>query len=189
MRARLGRGGLVAVFALVAFLVHAQARADTVTLWNTNAYNAAVASGQDLRLGVYHMAMAHGAMYDAVNAIDGGHEGYLLSSRRATPFDSKDAAAAAAAYRVLLNIVPGAAAGAATRSTRRRSRPSRTAPPKARGIAVGEAAAAAMIAARTDDGRFGTSGSRRDRGRASGGRRCRCSSTTRTRGSRTSSRF
>ena len=50
--------------------------------------------------------MVHGAIYDAVNAIDGGYEGYLLTSRLAQPFDSKDAAAAAAAYRVLLNIVP-----------------------------------------------------------------------------------
>ena len=56
--------------------------------------------------------MVHGAVYDAVNAIDGGHEGYLLTSRLATPFDSKDAAAATAAYQVLLHIVPGAEADA-----------------------------------------------------------------------------
>ena len=55
---------------------------------------------------VPHMAMVHGAVYDAVNAIDGGHEGYLLTSRLARPVDSKDAAAAAAAYRVLSSIVP-----------------------------------------------------------------------------------
>ena len=98
--------------------------------------------------------MVQGAVYDAVNAIDGGHEGYLISSRLATPFDSKDAAAAAAAHRVLLNIVPAqqsvldaqyaaSLAGIPDGSS------------KTRGIAVGEAAAAAMIAARTDDGRFG----------------------------------
>ena len=57
-------------------------------------------------VSVPHLAMVHGAIYDAVNAIDGGHEGYLLTSRVATPSDSKDAAAATAAHRVLLNIVP-----------------------------------------------------------------------------------
>jgi hypothetical protein len=99
--------------------------------------------------------MVHGAMYDAVNAIDGGHEGYLLSTRVATPFDSKDAAAATAAYSVLLNIFPAQqlvldAQYAASLA----GIPDGTA--KTRGIAVGEAAAAAMIAARTADGRFGT---------------------------------
>jgi hypothetical protein len=98
--------------------------------------------------------MVHGAVYDAVNAIDGTHEGYLLSPRLGRPTDSKEAAAATAAYRVLLDIVPGqqqlleaeyAEALAAV--------PDGSA--KTRGIAVGEAAAAAMIAARTDDGRFG----------------------------------
>ena len=98
--------------------------------------------------------MVQGAVYDAVNAIDGGHEGYLLTSRVATPFDSKDAAAATAAYRVLLNLVPAQQADA-RRAVRgvARGDPGRLA--KTRGIAVGEAAAAAMIAARTDDGRFG----------------------------------
>jgi len=100
------------------------------------------------------MAMVQGAVYDAVNAIDGGHEGYLLSSRVARPGDSKEAAAATAAYHVLLHLVPAqqpvldpqlAASLAAIADG----------PSKRRGIAVGNAAAAAMIAARTDDGRFG----------------------------------
>jgi PAP2 superfamily len=72
----------------------------------------------------------------------------------ATRTDSKDAAAAAAAYKTLAWIVPGqqavlqalydaSLAGIADGTA------------KTRGIAVGEAAAAAMIAARTTDGRFG----------------------------------
>src|SRR5262245_29588801 len=154
-RARLGL--LAAAVALVAFLVPAQARADTITTWNANTNAAITAAGQDTRVGTLHFAMVHGAMYDAVNAIGGGHEGYLLSSRLATPFDSKDAAAATAAYRVLLNIFPAQkpvldAQYAASLA----GIPDGTS--KARGIAVGEAAGAAMIAARTADGRFGTPG-------------------------------
>ena len=45
------------------------------------------------------------AMYDAVNAIDGGYTPYLVSPD-ATPFDSQDAAAATAAYYVLKSILP-----------------------------------------------------------------------------------
>ncbi len=63
-------------------------------------------AAQPPNVSTLHMAMVQGAVYDAVNAIDGGHEGYLLTSRVATPTDSKDAAAATAAYKVLLNIVP-----------------------------------------------------------------------------------
>ena len=33
--------------------------------------------GQPPPLAVIHLAMVHGAVYDAVNAIDGGHEPYL----------------------------------------------------------------------------------------------------------------
>jgi hypothetical protein len=132
------------------------ARADVVTEWNLNASNALfVNAGQAPQASVPHLAMVHGAMYDAVNAIDGGYEGYLLKRRLGDPSDSKEAAAATAAYRVLLDIVPGQqetlegwyAASLA---------PIPAGPAKAHGIAIGEAAAAAMIAARTNDGRFGS---------------------------------
>jgi hypothetical protein len=131
------------------------ARADAITQVNLNASTALmVTAGQGPQASVPHMAMVHGAVYDAVNAIDGSREGYLLTWRVATPFDSKEAAAAAAAYRVLLNIVPAQQASLdAQYAAALAAIPDGTA--KTRGIAVGEAAAAAMIAARTADGRFG----------------------------------
>jgi hypothetical protein len=101
-----------------------------------------------------HLAMVHGAVYDAVNAIDGGHEGYLLSPRIATPTDSKDAAAATAAFRVLTNVVAWQLP-ALTMQYEASLAIIPDGSSKTRGIAVGEAAAAAMLAARTDDGRFG----------------------------------
>ena len=56
------------------------------------------------------IAMVEGAVYDAVNAIDRGHRPYLvdLDEVGAQPWDSQDAAAATAAYRVLLAITPPA---------------------------------------------------------------------------------
>ncbi|NUT54563.1 MAG: vanadium-dependent haloperoxidase [Thermoleophilia bacterium] len=141
---------------LGALAAPAVARADAVTQWNLNAATALmVTAGQGPQVSVPNMAMVHGAVYDAVNAIDGGHQGYLLTPRVARRNDSKEAAAAAAAYRMLLNLVPtqkpaldllysSALAGIPDGSA------------KTRGIAVGELAAAAMIEARTDDGRFGS---------------------------------
>ncbi len=146
---------LVMLAALLALAVASPARTDTVTEWNLNASNAIfVTAGQPPQQSVPHLAMVHGAVYDAVNAIDGGHEGYLISSRLATPSDSKEAAAATAAYRMLLTIVPGQKVVLdAQYAASLAGIPDGAA--KTRGIAVGEAAAAAMIAARTNDGRFG----------------------------------
>ena len=147
-----------ALMGLAALTAPALAAADTVTQWNQNAATSLyVTAAQPPNVSVLHMAMVQGAVYDAVNAIDGGREGYLLTSRVATPTDSKDAAAATAAYKVLVSIVPvqepvltalynASLAGISDGTA------------KTRGIAVGNAAAAAMIAARTADGRFGLSG-------------------------------
>jgi hypothetical protein len=150
------RKALAAALAGLGVLVTpAVASADTVTQWNQNAANALyVTAAQPPNVSVLHMAMVQGAVYDAVNAIDGGHEGYLLTSRVATPTDSKDAAAATAAYKVLLNIVSAQQpALQALYDSSLAGIPD--GPAKTRGIAVGDAAAAAMIAARTADGRFG----------------------------------
>jgi PAP2 superfamily len=141
--------------ALAALAAPAVGSADTVTQWNQNAANALyVTAAQPPNVSILHMAMVQGAVYDAVNAIDGSREGYLLTSRVGTPADSKDAAAATAAYKTLLNIVPGQQPGLQPLYEGTLAGiPDGTA--KTRGIAVGDAAAAAMIAARTGDGRFG----------------------------------
>jgi PAP2 superfamily len=151
---RLAAAALVA--SAIGLAAPALARADTVTEWNLNASVALFTNaGQPPQQAVPHLAMVHGAVYDAVNAIDGSHQGYLVSAGSASPSDSMEAAAATAAYRVLLSIVPvqqpfldaryaASLAGIAD------------GPAKTQGIAAGEAAAAAMIAARTNDGRFGS---------------------------------
>ena len=151
-----GAGLLVAVAATVA-LAAAPARADTVTTWNMHATDALITTARQApTVSTIHLAMVHGAVYDAVNAIDREYEPYLVRLRARSWF-SKEAAAAAAAHRVLVDILPGqqatldghyAASLAAVPDG----------PGKRGGIAVGEAAAWAMIAARTGDGRFGPPG-------------------------------
>ena len=148
-------GLIAAAAALLALATPARARADAVTQWNLNATNALInTAGQAPPVSVLHLAMVHGAVYDAVNAIDGGYQPYLVSPP-ATPRDSKDAAVASAAYRVLVSIVPAQQlALKALYDSSLDAIPNGVA--KTGGINAGEAAAAAMIAARANDGRFGS---------------------------------
>jgi hypothetical protein len=147
-------GLLLAAAVLIALATPGVARADAVTQWNLNASNAlTVTAGQAPPVSVLHFAMVHGAVYDAVNGIDRGYQPYLVSPA-AMPWDSKDAAVATAAYRVLVSIVPAqqpALLGLYDSSLAAIP----DGPAKTGGINAGEAAAAAMIAARTNDGRFG----------------------------------
>ena len=149
-------GVLLGAAALCWLIAPAHARADTVTDWNAYASTAIVVNaGQPPPAAVLSFAMVQGAVYDAVNAIDRGHRPYL-SQPAATPTDSKEAAAATAAFRVLVGLFPTQqstlqplydASLAAVKDTPLGA--------KAAGVAIGEATAAAMLAARADDGRFG----------------------------------
>jgi hypothetical protein len=125
---------------------------DQVLVWNQHAYDELVV-GQG-PASIQHLAMVHGAVYDAVNAIEGGFEPYLVAPP-AAPTYSKDAAAATAAFEVLLFLLPS-------------REPSLTGfyndslalipdgPEKQGGIDVGFAAAEAITEVREDDGRPGT---------------------------------
>jgi hypothetical protein len=101
------------------------------------------------------------AVFEAVNAITGDYEGYLGSasapdgvSIAAAVGSSAEAAAIAAAYRVLFNYFGAdAATGAALNADRAASLALiPDGPPKTNGIVAGEAAAAALIALRAGDG-------------------------------------
>lgn len=124
---------------------------DVVRDWNVIAQTETVLLRPTAHGQSRGIAMVEGAVYDAVNAIDGGHESYLLGAS----FDasgSQAAAAATAAHHVLVAITPLArhagldAAYAATLG----QIPSGAA--KNEGIAAGEAAAAAMLDFRQNDG-------------------------------------
>jgi hypothetical protein len=148
------RAGLsLAAAVLLALTASAPARADAVTDWNANATNALITTGlQTPPIWTLHLAMVHGAVYDAVNSIDGRYEPYLVKVR-ARRWYSQDAAAATAAYRVLASLVPAqqAALGALYDTSLAGIEPGKA---KDGGIAVGEIAAAAMLAGRANDGRF-----------------------------------
>jgi len=135
-------------------------RADAVTDWNAIASAAITAppptgAGQPPPVSVLHFAMVHGAVYDAVNAIDRGHQPYLVQPS-SNPTDSKEAAAATAAFRVLVGLFPGQAGTLQpTYDAYIAALPDDPPGSKAAGIAIGEATASAMLTARMNDGRFG----------------------------------
>src|SRR6266571_3772778 len=83
----------------------AAARGDAVTDWNIYANAAILSTGPTAHAAVLSTAMVQGAVYDAVNAIAGGYRPYLPTPA-ADPSYSQDAAAAAAAFRVVAALVP-----------------------------------------------------------------------------------
>lgn len=142
--------------------------------WNRIASTAIMAAppagdGQAPHASVLTLAMVQGAVYDAVNAIEGGYKPYLASPH-ADSTDSKEAAVAAAAFRVLTGfpektpalagvirpvnlptLLPGLQSAYTTTLAHVPDGPAETG-----GIEVGEAAAAAMLTERIGDGRGGS---------------------------------
>jgi hypothetical protein len=96
-------------------------------------------------------AIMHAAIYDAVNAIDRTHAPYLVRLTDVAPGASQDAAAATAAYEVLVALYP--TLGAQLQDELRQSLARvPDGPPKAGGMRIGAEVAVRMLALRRDDG-------------------------------------
>ena len=123
------------------------ARADVVLDWN--AVMQSTVAGQNPFAQARFAAITQLAVFEAVDTITGDSEPYL-GTIEAPDGASAEAAAIAAAYRVLKTVLP--------RGCRPRHGPGNSlaaisdSQAKADGIAVGEAAAAAIIALRSADG-------------------------------------
>jgi hypothetical protein len=132
--------------------------------WNAIASTAiTTTAAQSPQAAALSLAMVQGAVYDAVNAIDGGHQPYLVAPA-AHKRDSKTAAATAAAFRVLVGfperVAPIAGVVPSQLSTLHPLYDASLATvpggaAKINGIAIGEASATAMLTARQNDGRGG----------------------------------
>lgn len=128
----------------------AAARADVVSDWNMIAVNTAVANKQNPFAQGRYAAIVQLAMFEAVNSITHDYQPYL-GTITAPPDASPEAAAIEAAYQVLNTYFPASASTLlANRTTSLASIPDGQS--KTDGIAVGDAAAAAMIALRAHDG-------------------------------------
>src|SRR6188474_2747205 len=157
---------ILALLAGAAFAPSAVSAADPpnmVLTWNENAVNVISQPatntppglGQGPPTAALHVAMVQGAIYDAVNAIDRGHKAYL-PGLSAPSGASQAAAAAQAAHDVLIGITPAANTAVRGRidDMLAASLGLITDPTaKAAGITIGMQAAAAMLLARSNDGR------------------------------------
>ena len=159
-------GAAVAALALAAPAASAHhPRSDAVAVWNANAGKAAVAAGispvgpSPAEARIY--AMAHIAIHDALNAIDRRSRPYAYHGR-ARRHASLDAAVATAARNVLVPtlrqlvwLVPEERARAAVASVEADYVAAldaiRDGRAKRRGVAVGQAAANAILALRAED--------------------------------------
>ena len=124
--------------------------ADTVLEWNALAVEATRVARLSPNAQTRALAMVHGAVFDAVNGIEGGYAPYLVT-RHAPSWASEEAAAAVAAHDVLVGLMP---AQQATLDTALAS--SLAAVPDGRaedaGVAYGKLVAGRMLAERADDG-------------------------------------
>ena len=136
------------------------ASADTVTnpviTWDVNAQTAIWdVAQQQPNVQARSFAIVHGAIYDAVNAIAGTPYQPYLVAPAAKGAESVDAAVATAAYQTLVFMFPNQQARLLEQYNQSLAAiPDGTS--KQGGIAVGGKAAAAMVAARTNDGADGT---------------------------------
>ena len=148
--------------------------ADSTVLnqWNLIAQSQAIALRPTAHGQLRGMAMVQGAVYDAVNAIDRGHEPYLVDVG-ALDIDataSYGAAIATAAHHVLLEIVPPAQVPDLDTAYGATLAGISDGPSKLEGVAAGEAAATAMLEPTTGTGSSTPSTSSSAPSRATGGR-------------------
>src|SRR5687768_15511370 len=145
-----------ALFALAIALHPAAApvaRADTVTDWNAIMQTTVSVAPTNAVIQTRWGAITQLAVFEAVNAIEGDYEPYLGGLIVAPPGASPDAAAIAAAHRTLATLRPDPVIVAALDAARAASLLAiPDGPAKDDGIAVGEAAAIAMLLLRVDDG-------------------------------------
>ena len=132
----------------------AVAQADALNDWNVIAQNQAITIRPTAHGQTRGIAMVQGAVYDAVNALSPAYKPYLLdlAKLKAQPFGSRDAAIATAARNVLVAIVDPTRVAEVDAAYAKTLEPIPSGATKDEGIRVGAAAAAAMLAARANDG-------------------------------------
>ena len=162
MTSLIRRRACMVVLGTLLFVNAGAAQANVVLQWNEIAVRTLTTQNPALNpfSQARFAASVQLAVFEAVNTITGRYDGYLGSAAgggltiSAAAGSSPDAAAIAAAYRVLFNYFSTDPATAAALNADRAASLALIAdgPSKTNGIAAGEAAAAALIALRVGDG-------------------------------------
>jgi hypothetical protein len=98
------------LLALVLLSLAPIVKADKVTYWNAIGAQVLITGGNAGAAGSVDMAYMHIAIYDAVNAIDGGYTVFAVSPSNVHQGASTEAATVEAAYRILRSLYPAQAA-------------------------------------------------------------------------------
>jgi PAP2 superfamily/Vanadium chloroperoxidase N-terminal domain len=161
---------ITGTLATAAIAAPTPAAADAVLDWNVTGFEATSTGGQNNAALSRPMAMMHLAVHDALNALERRYEPYVYTADRpyrqnagggpADPATAADAAIAAAARDVLVGVIP--AWGTPEQQAKALAIVDKAyaatlaklpdGPAKQHGIAVGQAAAAAMLLVRKSDG-------------------------------------
>ncbi len=140
------------LLSLVLLSVAPIVKADKVTDWNAIGAQAVLTGGNAGAAGTVDMAYMHIAIYDAVNAIEGGYTVFAVRPSNVPPGASAEAATVEAAYRTLRYLYPAQAAYLdAQYAASLATIPDGQA--KLDGIAVGAEVAALFLTSRVGDGR------------------------------------
>ena len=99
----------------------------------------------------HSFALMHAAVYDAVNSIERSHRPYLVQLTHVSRHASQDAAAAAAAHQILVELYP-AFQEALDEELQRSLAPIPDGRAKVEGIRIGQTVAERTLALRSDDG-------------------------------------
>jgi PAP2 superfamily len=152
-----GRVTRLVVLAVVSLCVGAgTAAADAITDWNNVVVSVTIAAGRSNPETAAAATYMHLAIYDAINSIDGRYQPFATRVAHAPAGASREAAAAEAAYRILAYLYPAAtfptlaSQFAAAYTSALNAIPDGQA--KTDGMAVGQAAAAGLLATRQNDG-------------------------------------
>jgi hypothetical protein len=140
------------LLSLVVLSLATSVKADKVTDWNAIGAQAVLTGGNAGAIGTVDMAYVHIAIYDTVNAIEGGYTIFAVSPSNIPPGASAEAATVEAAYRILRHLFPAQTAYLdAQYSASLSTIPDGQA--KLDGMAVGAEVATLFLASRVGDGR------------------------------------
>jgi hypothetical protein len=150
---RQAAAGLALLAAIGVGAIDVRAAGGALAAWNVVAVNASASVAKRTQaVSTIEVTIVQAAVYDAVNAIDGGHFKPYASLPPAQPWASADAAIATAAHDVLVWLYPPQAGDLDLQlAASLADIPEGT--ENQAGIAVGAAAAQGVIAARASDGR------------------------------------
>jgi PAP2 superfamily/Bacterial Ig-like domain len=124
---------------------------DVITDWNATTLRAIQTSRTAPPVAAYNLALVHGAIFDAVNSIERKYTAYQVADAIAPANASQEAAAAAAAHKILIALYPSLTSTFDAQFTKSLARVA-DGQAETDGVTFGESIAARFLGWRKDDG-------------------------------------